>query len=139
MNYTLSIIKPDAVERNLVGKILNIICEAGFFIVGLKMMMLNRHKIEQFYQEHRDKPFFNDLVEYMMSGPIVAVLLVKENAVEDFRKLIGDTDPKKAQKGTIRNMFGIDTQKNSIHGSATVADAAREKEFFFASCEYFLD
>ncbi|MCX7954188.1 MAG: nucleoside-diphosphate kinase [Bacteroidales bacterium] len=135
--YTLSIIKPDAVERNLVGKILNFITEAGFKIVGLKMMMVNKYKVEEFYAEHKGKSFFNDLVEYMRSGPIVAVLLEKENAVEDFRKLIGDTDPAKAEDGTIRKMFGISVQKNSIHGSDSRQSALRESEFFFASYERF--
>ena len=135
LERTLSIIKPDAVERNLVGKILSRFEENGFRIVATKMLRLNQTQAEGFYAEHQGKEFFAPLVEYMMSAPIVVSVLEKENAVKDYRTLIGTTNPETAAEGSIRKEFAESQRRNSVHGSDSVESAAREIAYFFVESE----
>jgi len=137
-NITFTIIKPGTTNEYL-GPILTIIHDAGFRISALKYLRLTQKQAEVFYAEHRDKPFFKNLVEYMTSAPIVAAILEKENAVVDYRKLIGNTDPKKAENGTIRKLFAESMQNNAVHGSDSDANARREAGFFFSRSERFSD
>ncbi|GIV35056.1 MAG: nucleoside diphosphate kinase [Chitinophagales bacterium] len=137
MNKTFTMIKPDAVANNYIGPILAKINEAGFRITAMKFTRLTREEAGRFYEIHRERPFYNDLITYMSSGPIVAAILEKENAVEDFRKLIGATDPVKAEKGTIRNLFAKSIEANAIHGSDSDENAERESNFFFSQLERF--
>ncbi len=130
-------IKPFAVKQHHVGEILSDIEKAGFHIRALKMTQLPVEKAELFYAEHKEKPFFNELVAFMSSGPVVAALLEKENAVADFRALIGSTDPTKAAEGTIRRKYAKDMTRNAIHGSDSDENALRESRFFFSSMEEF--
>ncbi len=130
-------IKPDAVGAGNAGAIIKMIEEAGFRIVAMKMTRLSRTRAGQFYAIHKERPFFNDLCEYMSSGAIIPMILEKENAVEDFRKLIGATDPTKAEKGTIRNLFAKSIEANAIHGSDSDANAAIEGSFFFSGLEQY--
>lgn len=134
---TFAIIKPYAFRNNHVGSILAMINEAGFRIVSIKSTKLTKDQAEKFYEIHKSKPFFEGLVEFMSSGPIIAMILEKENAVEDFRKLIGNTDPSKAQEGTIRKKFAESVQKNAIHGADSPENAKRESDFFFSNVERF--
>lgn len=136
---TFTIIKPGAVKNEHIGPILEKISKAGFQIAGMKMVQLSRNEARKFYCIHQDKSFFNDLIEFMVSGPIVVAVLEKENAVEDFRKLIGNTDPQKAEEGTIRKMFAKSVQANAIHGSDSDKNAEKECEYFFAGYERFFD
>ncbi len=136
-NITFSMIKPYAVKDNHIGPILSMIGEDGFRIAALKMTMLNRKQAEKFYSVHRSKPFFNDLVEFITSGPVVAMLLEKKNAVEEFRELIGTTDPSKAKEGTVRKKYARSLQANAIHGSDSDENAAIENDFFFSRMERF--
>lgn len=138
-DITFTIIKPGAVKNEHIGPILDKISEAGFHIAGMKMVQLSRSEARSFYCIHKEKPFFEDLVEFMVSGPIVAAILQKENAVEDFRKLIGNTDPKKAEPGTIRYMFAESVQANAVHGSDSDENAQTESEYFFAGYEKFFE
>ncbi|MGE0089816.1 MAG: nucleoside-diphosphate kinase [Bacteroidales bacterium] len=131
LGYTFAMIKPQACRRNHVGPILAIINQAGFRISAIRSTKLTRDEAEKFYEMHRGKPFYEGLIDFMSSGPIVALLLEKENAIEDFRKLIGNTDPTKAEEGTIRKMFAESVQRNAIHGSDSVENAKREADFFF--------
>ena len=131
-NITFSMIKPYAVKMGLIGPILAIINEAGFRISVIKSEKLTLEQAEEFYAIHNSKPFYNDLVEFMSSGPIVAMILKKENAVEDFRELIGNTDPLEAKEGTIRKMFADSLQRNAVHGSDSDENAITESDFFFA-------
>ncbi|OFX82282.1 MAG: nucleoside-diphosphate kinase [Bacteroidetes bacterium GWF2_33_16] len=131
LGYTFAMIKPQACRRNHVGPILAMINQAGFRISAIRSTKLTVDEAQKFYEVHRGKPFYEGLVEFMSSGPIVALLLEKENAIEDFRKLIGNTDPEKAEEGTIRKMFAESLQRNAIHGSDSVENAAREADFFF--------
>ncbi|MDX9697668.1 MAG: nucleoside-diphosphate kinase [Bacteroidales bacterium] len=131
LGYTFAMIKPQACRRNHVGPILAIINQAGFRISAIRSTKLTHDEAEKFYEVHRGKPFYEGLIDFMSSGPIVALLLEKENAIEDFRKLIGNTDPAKAEEGTIRKMFAESVQRNAIHGSDSVENAAREADFFF--------
>jgi len=131
LGYTFAMIKPQACRRNHVGPILAIINQAGFRISAIRSTKLTRDEAEKFYEMHRGKPFFEGLVDFMSSGPIVALLLEKENAIEDFRKLIGNTDPAKAEEGTIRKMFAESVQRNAIHGSDSIENMQREADFFF--------
>lgn len=124
-------IKPDAVRRNLIGEILRRVEKAGFELVELKMVKLSLHQAKRFYRVHRGKPFFDKLVKYVSSGHVVVSVLKKKNAVEDLRKLIGSTDPKKAKRGTIRRDLAINTTENSVHASDSPANAKMEIEFFF--------
>ena len=136
-NRTLAIIKPDAVKRNLIGQIIKEITAAGFKIKAMKYLALSKEKAGEFYEVHKERPFYGELVDFMSSGPIVAAILEKDNAVEDFRKLIGATDPAKAEKGTIRNLFAESIGANAIHGSDSDENAAIEGSFFFSSLEKF--
>ncbi len=135
--FTLTMIKPGAVKEHHVGDILSHIEHAGFRIIALKMTQMPKEKAEVFYEEHNDKPFFDELVTFMKSGPVVAAILEKENAVADFRKLIGSTDPAEAQEGTIRKMFAKSKTHNAIHGSDSNENAMREAWFFFSEMEQF--
>ena len=128
---TLSIIKPDAVKRNLSEEIKNEFKSNGFIIINEKKIMLEKSETEKFYQVHQSKPFYNDLCEYLSSGPIVVMVLEKLNAVMDNRKLMGATDPKKAEDGTLRKKYGISIDKNSVHGSDSLENAKIEIDFFF--------
>ena len=134
---TFTIIKPQAVSNGYIGPILNKISEAGFKIAALKMLHLTRSEAESFYEVHSERPFYNDLVEFMTSGPIVVAVLDKENAVEDYRKLIGSTDPAKAEEGTIRKLYAESVQANAVHGSDSDENAEIEATFFFPSSERF--
>ena len=131
--HTLSIIKPDAVERNLSEEIKNEFKKKGFNILKEKKVKLEKAEAEKFYQIHQSKPFYNDLCEYLSSGPIIAMILEKENAVAENRKLMGATDPKKAEEGTLRKKFGVSIDKNSVHGSDSLENAKIEVNFFFKS------
>lgn len=128
---TLSIIKPDAVERNLQDEIKNEFNKNGFVISKEKKINISKQEAEQFYKVHETKPFYNDLCEYLSSGPIIVMSLQKENAVLDNRKLMGATNPKDAEKGTIREKYGISIDKNSVHGSDSIENAKIEIDFFF--------
>ena len=128
---TLSIIKPDAVERKLENEIKNEFKSNGFIIINEKKIMLEKSETEKFYQVHQSKPFYNDLCEYLSSGPIIVMILKKENAVVDNRKLMGATDPKKSEEETIRKKYGISIEKNSVHGSDSLENAKTEISFFF--------
>lgn len=130
-------IKPDAVSAGNTGAITKMIEEAGFKIVAIKKTRLTKDRAGQFYAIHKERPFYNDLCTYMSSGPIVPMILEKENAVEDFRKLIGATDPQKAAPGTIRNLFAKSIEANAIHGSDSDANAEIEGNFFFSKLEQF--
>jgi nucleoside-diphosphate kinase len=136
-NRTFTMIKPDAVGANNTGAITKMIEEAGFKIVAMKKTKLSKELAGQFYAIHKERPFFNDLCAYMSSGAIVPMILEKANAVEDFRKLIGATDPKKAEPGTIRNLFAKSIEANAIHGSDSDANAEIESNFFFSAFERF--
>ena len=131
IEQTLSIIKPDAVERNLQDQIKNEFKNNGFEILKEKKIHISKEEAEKFYKVHETKPFYNDLCSYLSSGPIVAMILEKENAVLDNRKLMGATDPKDANEGTIRNKYGISIDKNSVHGSDSIENAKIELDFFF--------
>ena len=128
---TLSIIKPDAMERSLDGEIKSMFEKNGFKIAKEKKIQLAKNEAEQFYKVHETKPFYNDLCEYLSSGPIMVMILEKENAVLANRKLMGATNPKDAEEGTIRKKFGISIDKNSVHGSDSVENAKIEINFFF--------
>ncbi|RMF23007.1 MAG: nucleoside-diphosphate kinase [Bacteroidetes bacterium] len=136
-NRTFTMIKPDAVQAGHIGAILDKICAAGFRIVALKLTKLSRERAEEFYAVHRGRPFFEELVEFMSSGPIVAAVLEKENAVEEFRKLIGATNPAEAEPGTIRALYAKSIGENAIHGADSDENAHREAHFHFAEVEMF--
>ena len=131
LERTLSIIKPDAVERNLENEIKEIFKNKGFNIVKYKKIQLSKSEAEQFYRVHEAKPFFNDLCAYLSSGPIVVMILEKENAVAANRELMGATKPEEAAEGTIRKKYGLSIDKNSVHGSDSVENAKVEIDFFF--------
>ena len=134
-NITLTMIKPRAVEKNHIGPILGIINEHGFRIRAMKMTKLSKERAEQFYAVHKGKPFFEDLTQFMSSGPIVAAILEKENAVKEFRELIGATNPDDAEDGTIRKIFAESMSHNAVHGSDSDDNAALEAAFFFSNLE----
>jgi nucleoside-diphosphate kinase len=136
-NITFTIIKPDAVANGHTGKILDQIISAGFKVKALKMVDLSDKVAGEFYAIHRERPFFKDLVAFMTSGPCVPAILEKDNAVADFRELIGATDPTKAAPGTIRNLFAKSIDANAIHGSDSDENALREGSFFFSGLEIF--
>jgi nucleoside-diphosphate kinase len=136
-NITFTMLKPDAVENNYIGAILQKINEAGFRVKAMKYTRLTPETAGKFYAVHAARPFYNDLVSYMSSGPIVAVILEKENAVADFRDLIGATDPAKAAPGTIRALFAKSIEANAVHGSDSDENAAIEGSFFFSAFEQF--
>ena len=131
VEQTLSIIKPDAVERNLENEIKEIFKNNGFRILEEKKIQIEKSEAEKFYQVHQTKPFYNDLCAYLSSGPIVVMILEKENAVKANRELMGATNPKDAKDGTIRKSYGISIDKNSVHGSDSVQNAKIEINFFF--------
>ena len=131
IEQTLSIIKPDAVERNLEGQIKEIFIRNGFRIIEEKKIQINKSEAEKFYKVHETKPFYNELCNYLSSGPIVAMKLEKENAIFENRELMGSTNPKDAAEGTIRKKFGISIDKNSVHGSDSAENAKIEIDFFF--------
>ena len=128
---TLSIIKPDAVVRKLENEIKNCFINSGFVIEKEKKIQLSKEEAEDFYKVHQTKPFYNDLCEYLSSGPTIVMILKKENAITDNRKLMGATDPKKSEEGTIREKYGISIDKNSVHGSDSLENAKIEIDFFF--------
>lgn len=134
-NRTFTMIKPDGVENGHIGAILAKINEAGFRIVAMKMTALSRKDAEAFYAIHKERPFFGDLVEYMTSGPIVSAILEKDNAVEDFRTLIGATNPAEAAEGTIRKLYATSIAANAVHGSDSDENAAIEGAFHFSGRE----
>ncbi len=134
-NRTLAILKPDCVRKNLVGQVITKITEAGFKVRGLKMVKLTKDSASGFYEIHKERPFFGELLDYMTSGPCVPIALEKENAVEEFRKLIGATDPQKAEEGTIRKMYAENIQENIVHGSDSDENAAKEIAHFFTRKE----
>lgn len=134
-NRTFTMIKPDAFSKGHTGAMLAMIEKAGFRLVAMKKVLLSEEKAGEFYAVHKARPFYGELVEFMSSGPIVAAILEKENAVEDFRKLIGATDPAKADEGTIRKLFAENVGKNAIHGSDSDENAQIEGSFFFSGME----
>ncbi|MBN9351467.1 MAG: nucleoside-diphosphate kinase [Chitinophagaceae bacterium] len=136
-NRTFTMIKPDATSKGHTGAILKMINAAGFRIAAMKMTKLSAEKAGQFYAIHKGKPFYDELVTFMSSGPITAAILEKGNAVEDFRKLIGSTDPEKADEGTIRKLFASSIGENAIHGSDSDENAMIEGDFFFSKLEQF--
>lgn len=132
---TFMMIKPEAVKNLQTGKILDHILTAGFKLIALKMIYLTPDKASKFYEVHKDRPFYNGLIEFISSGPVFAGILEKENAVDDFRTLIGATNPSEAAEGTIRRLFGTSLQQNAIHGSDSEDNAIREAAFFFSEFE----
>ena len=136
-NKTFTMLKPDSVEKGNIGAILEKITSSGFRIVAMKLTQLTIADAEAFYEIHKDRPFFADLVTYMPRGPIVAAILEKDNAVEDFRTLIGATNPAEAAEGTIRNMFADSISENAVHGSDSDENAAIEGAFHFSGREMF--
>ena len=133
IEQTLSIIKPDDVERNLEGEIKEMFRNKGFQILKEKKIQIEKSEAEKFYNVHETKPFYNDLCSYLSSGPIVVMIIEKENAVVENRKLMGATDPLKAEEGTLRKKYGISIDKNSVHGSDSIENARIEIDFFFKS------
>lgn len=132
---TLAILKPDCVRKNLIGKVIKRIEEAGFKIVAMKMVKLDNNTAGEFYAVHKQRPFFYDLVAFMSSGPCVPMVLEKENAIEDFRTLIGATDPAQAEEGTIRKLYADSKEQNIVHGSDAPETAEYEIKYFFSSKE----
>ena len=137
MSITLTMLKPDAVADGYTGKIIDQIIQAGFKIQAMKLTRLSREKAEEFYSVHRERSFFGELIDFMTEGPIVAAVLEKDNAVEDFRKLIGATNPEKAEVGTIRKSFAKNIERNAIHGSDSDENAELEAKFHFSGLERF--
>lgn len=136
-NITFTMIKPDAVEANNIGPILAKINQSGFRILAMKYLKLSKETAGKFYEVHKERPFYGELVDYMSSGPIVAAILVKDNAVADYRTLIGATDPTKAEPGTIRQLFAKSIAANAVHGSDSDENAQIEADFFFSKTERF--
>ena len=135
--FTFTIIKPGAVTNEHIGPILNAISTGGFHISAMKLIKLRTSQAKKFYAIHKDRPFYNDLISFMTSGPIVVAVLEKENAVKNYRELIGNTDPTKAKEGTIRKLFAESMQKNAVHGSDSDENAKIECDFFFSNSERF--
>ena len=136
-DFTFAIIKPNSVRTGKTGPILAMINEAGFEITALKMVMLTIRQAELFYAVHKGKPFFEELIEFMASGPLIVMILKHRNAVEEFRKLIGATNPELAEPGTVRKIFAVSVLMNAIHGSDSDDNAREEADFFFSSIERF--
>ena len=134
-NRTFTMIKPDAVESNNIGNITQMISDAGFTIKAMKLTQLSKDQAKEFYEVHKERPFYGELVEYMTSGPIVAAVLEKENAVADFRTLIGSTDPADAEDGTIRKKYAESKGRNAVHGSDSDENAEIESNFHFSKNE----
>lgn len=137
MERTLSIIKPDATTRNITGKINAMIENAGLKIVAQRMIHMSKNQAEEFYAEHKGKPFFENLVKFMTSAPVIVQVLEGENAIADYRKIMGATNPDVAEEGTIRKTFALSIDKNSVHGSDSIAAAQREISFFFSQVDIF--
>ena len=137
MNRTFSIIKPDATKRNITGSINKIIEDNNLVIIAQKRTKLSKEKAEGFYSIHKDKPFFKDLIEYMTSGPIIVQVLQGDNAVENYRRIMGATNPENAENGTIRKEYALNIQENSVHGSDSDANAKIEINYFFEESEIF--
>ena len=137
-NITFTMIKPEAMRNGASGEILNMIQKAGFKIVALKMKQMSKADAEQFYEIHKGRPFFEGLIEFMTSGPIIAAVLKKDNAVEDYRKLLGTTNPETAEEGTIRKAFATNVTKNAAHGSDSDENAEIETKFHFNNEEIYL-
>jgi len=137
MEQTFALIKPLAFQNNLTGPILNMINQAGFRIAAIKGVWLSKREAHQLYAVHQGLSFFDGLVEYMTSGPIMVMVLEKENAIEDLRQMMGKTDPQEAQAGTIRRLYGINKRKNAIHGSDSPDNAEKESALFFSQLERF--
>jgi len=135
MEKTLCIIKPEAVKKNVQGHIIQKVLDAGFQILGMRMRQLTEAQAKAFYAVHKERPFYKDLVEFMTSGPVVTIALQKENAIADYRKLIGATDPAKADEGTVRKLFANNVQENAVHGSDSVENGKIEVAFFFSEAE----
>jgi nucleoside-diphosphate kinase len=135
MERTLCIIKPDAVKKKVQGHIIQKILDVGFLILGMKMRHLTEAQAKAFYAVHKERPFYKDLVGFMTSGPVVTIALQKENAIADYRKLIGATDPAKADEGTVRKLFANNVQENAVHGSDSVENGKIEVAFFFSEAE----
>ena len=136
-NRTFTMIKPDAMKKNVQGEIIDRIIKGGYRIVALKMTRLSKEKAGEFYAIHKERPFYGELVEFMSSGPIVAAILEKSNAVASFRQFIGATDPAKAEAGTIRKLYANSVGENAIHGSDSDENALIEGNFFFSGLEQF--
>ncbi|MEA1887066.1 MAG: nucleoside-diphosphate kinase [Bacteroidota bacterium] len=136
-DFTFAFIKPNAVRNKQTGPILAMINESDFSISAMKMIRLTKPQAQAFYAVHKGKPFYEDLVEFMTSGPVVAMILSRNNAVEEFRNLIGKTDPSKAEDGTIRKIFATSVQMNAVHGSDSAENAIKEAAFFFSEFERF--
>ena len=134
---TFTIVKPLAITMNYLGPILTKIAENEYKVIALKMLHLSRDQASAFYSIHHGKPFFEGLIDFITSGPVAVAILQKSNAVDDYRKLIGSTDPEKADKGTLRKMFGIDIERNAVHGSDSDENAIIESQFFFSDLEMF--
>ena len=135
MERTLCIIKPDAVRKNVQGHIIQMILDAEFRILGMRMRHLSKEQAKAFYAVHKERPFYNDLVEFMTSGPVITIALNKENAISDYRKLIGATDPAKAEEGTVRKLYANNVQENAVHGSDSVENGKIEVAFFFSEAD----
>jgi len=131
MERTLLMIKPDATSRNVIGRIVSMLEENGFKVVAIKSKHFSREEAERFYEVHRDKPFFDDLVNYITSGMVVGIMVERENAVKALRDLVGATNPKEARPGTIRAVFGESIERNAVHASDSYENAQRELAFFF--------
>lgn len=134
-NITFTLIKPEAVKNLQSGKILDMIINSGFKLRALKLVQLSGEKASKFYEIHKDRPFYSSLVEFMSSGPVIAAVLEKENAVEAYRDFIGATNPAQAATGTIRHLFGTSIQNNAVHGSDSDENALKEASFFFSEFE----
>lgn len=134
-NNTLTIIKPGAVSKQYIGPILNMINESGFKIIAMKMVKMSLEQAGKFYAIHRSKPFYESLIEFMSSGPVVVAILEKENAVNEFRELIGATNPAEAEEGTIRSKYAESIERNAVHGSDSDENALIECDFFFSKSE----
>ena len=134
---TLTILKPDSVKAGNAGAIIKMIQEAGFTVKAMKLIQITRERAGQFYAVHSERPFYEDLCRYMSSGPIIPMILEKDNAIEDFRNLIGATDPSQAAEGTIRKLFATSIEANAVHGSDSDDSALNESDFFFSRIEQF--
>ena len=135
LQRTLSIIKPDAVKKNVIGKIVSILEENNIKIIAMKMVTLTKKQTEGFYYVHKEKPFFNSLIDFMTSGPVVLMILEGENVIEKYRKLMGATNPENADEGTIRKLYATDIEQNAVHGSDAVETAEFETKYFFNALE----
>jgi len=136
-DFTFAIIKPNSIRTGKTGPILAMINEAGFEISAMKMVRMTIQQAESFYSVHREKPFFESLVEFMTSGPVIVMILKHKNAVEEFRRLIGATNPEDAEPGTIRKIYAVSVQMNAVHGSDSDENARKEADFFFSAIERF--